>query len=96
VFWKDVHLEYLQYHYQLYRTNGQSSTGMLDKLKKNPCFAGVKDSTWIGDKKSSAYMFKMSAINGFDLAGLLVKRVNPGKGKEKDEPVAAEVEEEPF
>jgi hypothetical protein len=96
VFWKDVHLEYLQYHYQLYRANSQSNTNILNKLKKNPYFAGVKDSTWIGDKKSSAYMFKMSAINGFDLAGLLVKRVNPGKGKEKDEPVAAEVEEEPF
>jgi len=73
-FWKDVHLAYSMYHYTLYRTAAQSSTVMLDKMRKNPCYIGLKDSCWIGERKSSAQQVKMSAINGFDLAGLLVKR----------------------
>ena len=98
IFWKDVHLEYLQYHYQLYRANGQSSTGMLDKLKKNPCYDSAKDSVWIGEKKSSAQVFKLSAINGVDLAGLLVKRGKPhgAKDGQKEIPEQAEVVDDLF
>ena len=92
LFWKDVHLEYQKYHYDLYRTMAQSSTGMMDKLKKNPCYVGLKDSCWIGERKSSAQQFNMKMINGFDLTGLLIKRGKPHGAVDGQK----ELEEEPI
>lgn len=82
MFWKDVHLEYQRYHYDLFRTPAQSSTGMLDKLRKNACWLGPKESVWIGEKKSSAFRFNLNAI-GTDMVGLLMKRTSMEDLKEK-------------
>ncbi len=89
MFWKEVHLEYMQYHLLLYRINGQSSTGMLDKLRKNPCWIGQKSSVWIGEKKSSAYEFNLDHVD-IDLKGLLIKRSDLESMKERE---AAKVKE---
>lgn len=71
MFWKPAYIEYVNNHYQLYRANGQSSTSILDKLRKSTCWIGPVDAVHIGKRKSSAYQFKLSGINE-DIIGLIL------------------------
>lgn len=69
---KEVHLEYQRQHLALHHTAGHNWTTIRQKLEKHPSWIGPKDSMWVGDRRTSVYLFKMSQIDK-DMVGLLVK-----------------------